>query len=167
MARGKAHLEISHELASMGCRADFVQGTVLNFDDVTRTMNWANSRLKGVFQMSMVLHDNNFVNMTKGEWDSAVDPKVKGTWILHNASNAINAARDFFVLFSSLIGIISQPGQTNCTGANTFMDAYAQHPLNLGLPACVIQIGEEVRYVMKTSRSCSGLPIPLAQRVRS
>lgn len=61
----------------MGCRADFVLGAVLNFDDVTRTMNRANGRLKGTFQMSIVLRDNNFPNMTKSEWDSAVDPRVK------------------------------------------------------------------------------------------
>jgi hypothetical protein len=49
--------------------------------------------------MSMVLRDNSFLNITKSEWDSAVDPNIK-------VSNAINEAVDFFVLFSSLIGII-------------------------------------------------------------
>ncbi|GKZ35553.1 hypothetical protein AbraIFM66950_006217 [Aspergillus brasiliensis] len=144
-----AHLEFSHELASMGCRADFVQGTVMNLDDVTKAMAQAHGHLKGIFQMSMVLRDKNFSRMTKSEWDTAVDPKVKGTWNLHHASTSINANLDFFVLFSSLSGIIGQPGQINYAGANTFMDAFAQYRSNLGLPACAIQIGavEEVGYV--------------------
>ncbi|RAK90539.1 KR-domain-containing protein, partial [Aspergillus costaricaensis CBS 115574] len=56
---------------------------------------------------------------------------------------------DFFVMFSSLSGVIGQPGQINYAGANTFMDAFAQYLSNLGLPACAIQIGavEEVGYV--------------------
>ena len=143
------HSGFFQELASMGCRADFVQGSVLNLDDVTRAMQLAHGRLKGILQMSMVLRDNSFPRMTKDEWDTAVDPKVKGTWNLHNASMSLQADLDFFVLFSSLSGIIGQPGQTNYAGANTFMDAFAQYRLNMGLPACAIQIGavEEVGYV--------------------
>jgi NAD(P)-dependent dehydrogenase (short-subunit alcohol dehydrogenase family)/acyl carrier protein len=145
----KAHTNFSEELASMGCHADFVQGTVLSLDDVIRAMNNAQGRLRGILQMSMVLRDQSFPSMTKNEWDAAVNPKVKGTWNLHNASVSINANLDFFVLFSSLSGIIGQPGQTNYAGANTFMDAFAQYRLSLGLPACAIQIGavEEVGYV--------------------
>ncbi|GKZ27195.1 type I Iterative Polyketide synthase (PKS), partial [Aspergillus brasiliensis] len=108
-----AHLEFSQELASMGCRADFVQGTVMNLDDVTKAMTRAHGHLNGIFQMSMVLRDKSFSRMTKSEWDTAVDPKVKGTWNLHHASTSINANLDFFVMFSSLSGIIGQPGQIN------------------------------------------------------
>lgn len=144
----KEHLEFSQELASMGCRVDFVRGTVLNIDDVSKAMKQANGHLKGVFQMSMVLRDAGFPQMTKSDWDTAVSPKVKGTWNLHNASISINASLDFFLLFSSLSGIVGNPGQTNYAGANTFMDAFAQYRFSLGLPACTIQLGivEDVGY---------------------
>ncbi|KAE8140176.1 hypothetical protein BDV38DRAFT_280173 [Aspergillus pseudotamarii] len=145
----KTHWDLSLELSSMGCRADFVQGSVLNVDDVTKAINYAHGRLKGVLQMSMVLRDNSFPRMTKVEWDTSVDPKVKGTWNLHSAALSINAALDFFVLFSSLSGIVGQPGQANYAGANTFLDAFAKYRWHLGLPACAIQIGavEGVGYV--------------------
>ncbi|GAQ45906.1 polyketide synthase [Aspergillus niger] len=147
-----AHLEFSQELASMGCRVDFVQGTVSNLEDVTRAMSQAHGHLKGILQMSLVLRDNSFPRMTKSEWDAAVTPKVKGTWNLHHASASINADLDFFVMFSSLSGIVGQPGQINYAGANTFMDAFAQYRSNLGLPACTIQVGavDEVGYVAET-----------------
>ncbi|OJI96712.1 hypothetical protein ASPVEDRAFT_119070 [Aspergillus versicolor CBS 583.65] len=145
----KLHRDFGQELASMGCRVDFVQGTVLNFDDVSRAMKQAQGRLSGILQMSMALCDKSFPSMTKVEWDAAVDPKVKGTWNLHNASLSIKANLDFFVLFSSLSGIIGLPGQTNYASANTFMDAFVQFRLNMALPACAIQIGpvEEVGYL--------------------
>ncbi|POR37432.1 Polyketide synthase [Tolypocladium paradoxum] len=143
------HQEFAQELASMGCRADFVQGSVSNLDDVTRAVAQAQGWLKGILQMSMVLCDQNFSRMTITEWNTAVDPKVKGTWNLHRASVSAKADLDFFVLFSSLSGIIGQPGQTNYAGANTFLDAFSQHRSNLGLPACSIEIGavEEVGYM--------------------
>ncbi|KAJ5761957.1 Acyl transferase/acyl hydrolase/lysophospholipase [Penicillium nucicola] len=142
------HQEFSQELASMGCRADYVQGSVSSLDDVTKAVACAQGRLKGILQMSMVLADQSFIRMTLNEWNTAVDPKVKGTWNLHNASVSANADLDFFVLFSSISGLIGNSGQTNYAGANTFLDAFSQYRLSLGLPACAIQIGsvDEVGY---------------------
>ncbi|XRM46506.1 hypothetical protein ABZX51_009537 [Aspergillus tubingensis] len=149
------HLEFSQELASMGCRADFVQGTVLNLDDVARAMTQAHGHLKGIFQMTLVLRDSSFSRMTKNDWDTAVDPKVKGTWNLHHASTSINADLDFFVMFSSMSGIVGNPGQSNYASANTFLDAFARYRLNLGLPACAVQVGtvEEIGYMAENETS--------------
>ncbi|PKY00760.1 polyketide synthase [Aspergillus campestris IBT 28561] len=147
------HSEFCQEISSMGCRVDIVQGTVLRIEDVTRAIDHAHGRLKGILQMSMVLRDRGFPRMTKAEWDTAVDPKVQGTWNLHNAALAMDIGLEFFVLFSSINGIVGQPGQTNYAGANTFMDAFAQYRRQMGLPACAIQIGvvEDVGYVAENA----------------
>jgi aryl carrier-like protein len=137
----KRHQYFAQELASMGCRAEFVQGSVSRLEDVIKAVTRAQGRLKGILQMSMVLSDQGFARMTLEEWNMAVDPKVKGTWNLHSASISANSDLDFFILFSSLSGIAGQPGQTNYAGANTFLDAFSQYRLNLGLPACAIGIG--------------------------
>ncbi|RYP65435.1 hypothetical protein DL771_008307 [Monosporascus sp. 5C6A] len=68
-------------------------------------------------------------------------PKVKGTWNLHDATVSAGADLDFMVLFSSLSGIIGQPGQANYASGNTFLDAFAQYRNGLGLEASVIDIG--------------------------
>ncbi|WZH49456.1 Polyketide synthase [Fusarium acuminatum] len=143
------HLDLAQELGSLGCHVDFVQGSITSLQDVTDAVARADGRLKGILQMSMVLCDQGFSNMTIDEWNTAVDPKIKGTWNLHNASLAANADLDFFVLFSSLSGIIGQRGQANYAGANTFLDAFAQYRTGLGLPTCSIEIGavEEVGYM--------------------
>jgi NADP-dependent 3-hydroxy acid dehydrogenase YdfG len=135
------HEDFSQELASTGCRVDFVQGSVSNLEDVTRAVSQAQGQLKGILQMSMVLSDQSFGRMTMKEWSTAVDPKVKGTWNLHTASLSVHADLDFFILFSSISGIIGQPGQANYAGANSFLDAFAEYRLGLGLPASAIQIG--------------------------
>ncbi|KAJ5965134.1 uncharacterized protein N7479_005010 [Penicillium vulpinum] len=135
------HRGFAQELASMGCHADFVRGSVSNLEDVENAISQAQGRLRGILQMSMALCDRSFTSMTLEEWNTAVDPKVKGTWNLHNASVSANAELDFFVLFSSVSGLFGLPGQINYSGANTFLDAFSQYRLNLGLPACAIDIG--------------------------
>ncbi|KAF5548576.1 polyketide synthase [Fusarium phyllophilum] len=140
------HLDLAQELDSYGCRVDFVQGSITSLEDVTVAVSRANGHLKGILQMSMVLCDQSFDKMTIKEWNTVVNPKAKGTWNLHNASLSVNTDLDFFILFSSLSGVIGPPGQANYAGANTFLDSFSQYRAHMGLPACAIQIGavEEV-----------------------
>ncbi|KAL5589253.1 hypothetical protein FOVSG1_011120 [Fusarium oxysporum f. sp. vasinfectum] len=166
------HHDLAQELASLGCRVDFIQGSITSLDDVTTAVTRANGHLKGILQMSMVLCDQSFPNMAIDEWNTAVNPKVKGTWNLHNASLSANADLDFFILFSPLSGIIGQPGQAHYAGANTFLDAFSQYRASLGLPACAIEIGamEEVGYmaehqgIMQKLKASGGLDGIVSER---
>ncbi|CAG7555684.1 unnamed protein product [Fusarium equiseti] len=146
---GERHTDLQQELESIGCTISFVQGSITSVDDVNAAVARANGSLRGVLQMSMVLADQGFPRMTIDEWNTAVDPKVRGTWNLHNATLEAKADLDFFILFSSLSGVVGQPGQVNYAGANTFLDTFANYRRGLGLPACSIDIGavEEVGYL--------------------
>lgn len=44
-------------------------------------------------------------------WDSAMGPKVAGTWNLHRATAGRGAELDFFLLLSSFSGVLRQPGR--------------------------------------------------------
>jgi acyl carrier protein len=77
--------------------------------------------------------------MSLADWKAATQPKVQGTWNLHAASRGIDL--DFFVLFSSMCGIIGMPGQANYSAGNTFMDAFVQYRHTQSLPASVIDVG--------------------------
>lgn len=141
--------EFVQELESMGCEVQLVKGSVANIEDVTRAVKIPARPLKGVIQMSMVLRDQAFPKMTWDDWETAVSPKVQGTWNLHNATEAASSNLDFFVLFSSLSGIIGQPGQANYTSANTFLDAFCQFRSEKGLAASSINIGavEDIGFI--------------------
>ena len=130
-----------HELNSMGCQVQLVQGSVTKLEDVSRAIACATYPLKGILQMSMFLRDEHFFKMTLDQWNAATLPKVQGTWNLHNATINAGLDLDFFVLFSSLSGTIGQPGQANYASGNTFLDAFVQYRTNLGLPASAMDIG--------------------------
>ncbi|PWY84422.1 polyketide synthase [Aspergillus eucalypticola CBS 122712] len=136
------------ELESMGCDVRLVQGSVTNEADVKRAIQQA-PNLKGVLQLSMVLRDQAFPHMTLAEWNTAVAPKIQGTWHLHNATQDAGITLDFFVLFSSTSGVLGLPGQANYAGANTFLDAFVQYRTRLGLAASAVDIGavQDIGYV--------------------
>jgi aryl carrier-like protein/NAD(P)-dependent dehydrogenase (short-subunit alcohol dehydrogenase family) len=146
---GSRHEAFVTELEGMGCSVKLIGGDITNVEDVDRAIKAASLPLKGVLQMTMVLRDQNFESMTFQEWNEAVAPKIQGTWNVHDATLASGADLDFFVLFSSLSGIVGQPGQANYASANTFLGAMAQYRRGLGLPASVIDIGavEDIGYL--------------------
>ena len=85
--------------------------------------------------------------MTHEDWEAATAPKIRGTWNLHTAFADSNL--DFFVLFSSISGIVGNPGQANYASANTFLDAFVQFRHGKGLSASVLDVGvmDNVGYV--------------------
>ncbi|KAF4939778.1 Highly reducing polyketide synthase FUM1 [Colletotrichum fructicola] len=127
------------ELRSQGCVIKAVTGSVAILEDVSRAVNAADRPIAGVFQMSMVLRDNAILRMTYDEWRACIEPKTQGTENLHKA--LAQSSLDFFVLFSSIGGLVGNIGQANYNAANTYLDAFVRYRHNLGLPASVIDIG--------------------------
>lgn len=79
------------------------------------------------------------IETTYQDWKAVQNPKVKGTWNLHRA--LINTKLEFFILFSSISGLVGQPGQGSYASANTFLDSYCHYRQGLGLPCSVIDLG--------------------------
>lgn len=138
------------EFESEGCVVHFVAGDVSDMDVVKNATNVAPKAIRGVIHLSMVLQDEAFREMTYGAWNAAVAPKVTGTWNLHEALD--QAELDFFILFSSISGIVGFPGQANYASANSFLDAFVQFRHSLSKPASVLDIGviEDVGYIART-----------------
>jgi acyl transferase domain-containing protein/NADPH:quinone reductase-like Zn-dependent oxidoreductase/SAM-dependent methyltransferase len=95
--------------------------------------------LKGVLHAAMVLDDGPLVQMTAERFRTAWAPKVLGAWNLHRQT--LQDPVDFFVLFSSMVGVLGLPGQANYAAGNCFLDALAQHRRAAGLPALSVQWG--------------------------
>ncbi|KFZ19179.1 hypothetical protein V501_00783 [Pseudogymnoascus sp. VKM F-4519 (FW-2642)] len=139
------------ELEAQDCTAVAIAGSVVELDDVKRAVQAAPTPIAGVLQMSMVLRDEAILNMSYDEWIGAQNPKVKGTWNLHEALSGYDLA--FFILFSSLSGTTGIPGQANYASANTFLNSFAQYRQGNNLPCSVIDLGvfEGAGYVSNNS----------------
>lgn len=76
--------------------------------------------------------------MSHTRWNTALEPKVSGTWNLHNSlPNDI----DFFISLSSSVAIGGNFGQSNYAAGCSFQDTFARYRRHLGLAAYSINVG--------------------------
>ena len=95
--------------------------------------------LAGVIHSVGVLADGAVGNQSWERFESVVRPKALGAWHLHRATEHLDL--DMFVLFSSVAGVLGNPGQSNHASANAFLDQLAAHRRALGLPGQAIAWG--------------------------
>lgn len=93
--------------------------------------------------------------MTLDDWTYTIQSKVAGTWNLHNQFN-LPGDLDFFVLFSSINGILGYASQSAYSAAGAYEDALAHWRVkHCGLPAVSIDLSvvNAVGYVAEANAS--------------
>ncbi len=93
--------------------------------------------LAGVIHSVGLLSDGSLPNQSWERLRRVMWPKVLGGWHLHRATR--DRDLDMFVLFSSMAGVLGNPGQANHAAANAFLDQLAAHRRALGLAGQSIQ----------------------------
>lgn len=136
-------LSAIHRLSQQGCQCDVMRCDIISTTDVEHLgcqaakENW---RIRGIIQAAMVLADSPLESMTSKQWATATAPKVQGSWNLHHILGR-HEHLDFFILLSSISGIIGNSAQANYSAGNTFEDALAAHRRHRGLPAVSLNLG--------------------------
>eukprot|EP00667_Euglena_gracilis_P000082 EG_transcript_82 len=126
--------------------------------------------VRGVIHAAGVLSDAAFLKQNLDRLRAAWQPKAAGAWHLHRWAEGKEL--DFFVLFSSIAGLVGSPGQANYGAANASLDAFAQWRQQQGLPALSIQWGAwaDVGMAARQSKAVLGrlervglrpLPVPV------
>ena len=117
--------------------------------------------LAGVIHSVGVLSDGALTNQTWERFEQVLRPKILGAWHLHRAT--MDRDLDMFVLFSSRVGVMGNPGQANHAAANAFLDQLAGHRRALGLAGQAIawgawsEIGEAAEQRERIDRRRSAL----------
>ncbi|KAL3429040.1 hypothetical protein BDV09DRAFT_201002 [Aspergillus tetrazonus] len=140
-ASSQRQQEALESFRARGCKVDVVKCDVTDQKQVQalatqiREQSW---NVRGIIQLAMVLRDSIFENMTFDKWETAVNPKIKGTWNLHAE---LPKDVDFFIILSSLSGIIGNTAQANYCAGNTYEDALAHYRRKQGLAATTLNVG--------------------------
>lgn len=95
-------------------------------------------KVKGCIQSSMLLRDAIFQQMTYDQWTQATEPKVKGTQNLHVL---LPRGMDFFIMFSSIAGLIGSTTQAKYSAGCCYQDALAHHRIGIGEKATTLNLG--------------------------
>lgn len=137
-------------LEQAGASVKVIRGNVTSRADVDATVSACidtGKSLGGVVQAAMGLHEGLFAQMTSEQWHTAIQPKWKGTWNLHEAVEGHDL--DFFLLTSSISGSVGTATESNYCAANSFLDWFARWRCIQGKPTISVGLGmiSEVGYL--------------------
>ncbi|KAH7310813.1 hypothetical protein B0I35DRAFT_358447 [Stachybotrys elegans] len=80
--------------------------------------------VRGVIQSAAVLSDHTLETMSYDEYNLVSKTKIDGTLSLYDAF--ANPSLDFFIMFSSIAGVVGSSGQANYNAGNVVQDMFAQ-----------------------------------------
>ncbi|KAE8326598.1 hypothetical protein BDV39DRAFT_193445 [Aspergillus sergii] len=122
--RSEQAAALADELSEVGCRVKAVSFALRQCQE----------------DGAMVLKDTLLERMTLADYETAIHPKVHGTWNLHTQF-ARKDSLDFFVMLSSAVAVAGNASQANYAAGGSYQDALARWRVSQGLPGVSIDLG--------------------------
>ena len=127
------------ELSSLGASVRMVRADVADRAAMADLVSGIKDRLVAVIHAAGIVDDGVVTDLTTGQWDAVLRPKVDGAWYLHELTAELDLKA--FVLFSSASAAFGGAGQGNYAAGNAFLDALARHRDEHGLSATSLAFG--------------------------
>ncbi|KAK6346543.1 hypothetical protein TWF696_006667 [Orbilia brochopaga] len=118
--------QLIHNLTTLRAQYRVIQGDVCNTSDVEVMVNEVEGPIGGVIQAAAGWSHNLFSNTQSHDWHAGIDPKVQGTWNIHNTIKSRESELDFFLLTSSIAGSTGMVTNGAYCAANYFLDNFAR-----------------------------------------
>ncbi|PYI09179.1 hypothetical protein BO78DRAFT_363301 [Aspergillus sclerotiicarbonarius CBS 121057] len=133
-------IALVNDLETVGCEAVVVKCNIADRGAMNAALKEVRNLppIKGCIQAAMELKDMALANMAAADFNAATSPKVQGSWNLHSI---LPSDMEFFIMLSSIAGIIGTRGAANYAAGNTFQDELARYRSHRGLPSCSIDLG--------------------------
>jgi acyl transferase domain-containing protein len=154
-------IERAMNLESLGAEVLVLRADVSSASEVRAAVESASARfgkIEGVFHAAGIPGRGVIALKTSEVAAEVLGPKVSGTLVLKEALR--DQAVEFFVLFSSLYGVLAEPGQVDYCAANAFLDAFAQHQNGTGSRTLSIGWGRWAEVGM-AAREAMRVPVPM------
>ncbi|ELR72063.1 Malonyl CoA-acyl carrier protein transacylase [Fulvivirga imtechensis AK7] len=106
----------------------YLQADASKLEDMERVVKTARTRfsqINGIIHSAGINKDSFILKKSKEEADTVLKPKICGAINLDLAAK--DEQLDLFVLFSSIAGVMGNPGQCDYAYANRFLDAFAEN----------------------------------------
>ncbi|MCB0207972.1 MAG: SDR family NAD(P)-dependent oxidoreductase [Anaerolineae bacterium] len=129
------------QMAHMGAKVIIARVDVADVEQVAEALMAIDPAhpLRGIIHAAGVLDDGALFQQNWDRFAHVLAPKVRGAWNLHTLTKDMSL--DYFVFFSSVTGLLGNPGQANYAAANAFLDAFSHYRRAQSLPALSINWG--------------------------
>lgn len=120
--------KILNTLSQLGAEAIYVQSDITELTQAKALVETAKqhfSQINGIIHTAGVLQDAYISNKNREQIKNVIAPKVMGTQNLDEALS--DTELDVFILFSSIVGIMGNIGQSDYAYANGFLDHFAAY----------------------------------------
>ncbi|MBF0395141.1 MAG: SDR family NAD(P)-dependent oxidoreductase [Desulfobacterales bacterium] len=110
----------------------YIQADISNYSDAEKLVSEIKlkfGKINGIIHSAGITSDSFILKKTQEQIESVLSPKVSGTINLDRATK--DEPLDFFILCSSISGIMGNAGQCDYAYANSFMDNFALWRKNL------------------------------------
>lgn len=94
-------------------------------DQLIRNIRRQFGKINGIFHCAGIIRDSYVVKKEKNEFEAVLAPKVPGCIWLDEATR--DEDLDFFMLCSSLSGVLGNAGQADYAYANHFLDSFSRY----------------------------------------
>lgn len=123
----KQYGQVQH-LLSEGYQIAIEKVDISNYNDlekVIQKLHQQYGRINGVIHAAGVKGEGFIINRNWSEFEQVLQPKIYGTLALDLLTRQDKP--DFFLLCSSITGMFGEPGQSQYTAANAFLDSYCDY----------------------------------------
>ncbi|KAI1846288.1 hypothetical protein JX266_007493 [Neoarthrinium moseri] len=133
--------ELQAEMRRMGVKLIPCACDISNQTDLERFIGLCRAfmPIRGVINSSLALEDSAFDSMTLDQWNVPLGAKYHGTRNLDGLFR--DSDLQFFIMLSSVTGVLGSHGQANYTAGSTYQDAIARSRVARGLPGVSIDLG--------------------------
>ncbi|MFF4601822.1 SDR family NAD(P)-dependent oxidoreductase [Streptomyces sp. NPDC001339] len=133
--------ELRGELEELGARVTVAACDVADRGALAEVLAQvpADRPLIGVVHTAGVVEDGVLSEMSAGQLERVLRPKVDGAWNLHELTRDLDLS--VFVLYSSMAGLFGTAGQANYAAGNAFLDGLVVQRRAEGLPGVSLAWG--------------------------
>ncbi|MDT0610827.1 type I polyketide synthase [Streptomyces sp. DSM 40712] len=134
LSRGGEAPELVEELTGLGAEVTLAACDAADREALAAVVRDlpAEHPVTAVVHLAAVVEDGTVTGLTEEALHAVLRPKVDAALALHEVTAGLPLTA--FVLFSSVAGLLGNPGQANYAAANTFLDALAARRRADGLP---------------------------------
>ncbi|EAA29886.2 hypothetical protein GE21DRAFT_5309 [Neurospora crassa] len=134
--------ELNH--VSKGVKVTAISCDISNMAVLTKALDCVERGvppIRGIIHGGMELRDSVLEHMKLEDHKAALAPKLNGSWNLHQYfSSTEKESLDFYIMLSSLVGVVGFASQSNYSAGGTFQDSLATHRVAHGLPGVSLDL---------------------------